>query len=110
MQDMKEDINRNKEEIHIALSSQENFTEKLDSLSRQNNLKFLGIPEQGRESEGRCTQTVLDLLNYCSPPHLGGGGWCDRHIERAYRVGRGQERRGPRPVIVRFHRWADVTN
>jgi hypothetical protein len=33
MHEMKADINKSKEEISMALSSQENFTEKLDSLS-----------------------------------------------------------------------------
>jgi hypothetical protein len=107
MQDMKETLTGAKKKFLLRCRLKRTLLRN-DSLSRQNNLKFLGIPEQGRENEGRCTQTVLDLLNYCSPPHL--GHWCDRHIERAYRVGRGQERRGPRLVIVRFHRWADVTN
>lgn len=78
--------------------------ENLESRSRRNNVRFYGITETVGESFQACADKVVSVLNEFFPCKT----WAASDVERAHRTGSGDPAtHKPRPMIVRFHRWAD---
>ncbi|KAK7480548.1 hypothetical protein BaRGS_00028210 [Batillaria attramentaria] len=112
MSALRDEMGEVRTELRHALSYisyLENDIDALESHSRRNNLKFIGIPEQEREDFDSCAAKVVQTLNMYSVQKS----WSVNHIERAHRLGRPQAKRGgattsyPRPMIVRFASWKD---
>lgn len=77
------------------LNELENEIDRLEAFNRKNNLKFVGVSESAN---------VLDVLN----KHSAETEWTQNDVESTHRVGSRKEApTHPRPLIVRFTRWAD---
>jgi len=97
-------IQVNERTNQLVFSLQEEV-DKLASHSRRNNLKFFGVAESGeQESYDKCRDTILNILN----EFVVDKAWYPNDIDRAHRLGRKKNSSHPRPIIVRFHRWADA--
>ena len=82
----------------------------LESYTRRQNLRIVGIPEpaDGREDGDACVMKVKEELAKLDL-HLN----LDQAIDRAHRVGPKNDRRGnrtQRPMIVRFTSWRSRTH
>ena len=75
-------------------------SEIIDELSRRNNLRFFGIPENDNENS---TKTIVDLLNRSSASDS--QSWSNSDINRAIRVGTAEGK--PRIMLVTFNKWTD---
>ena len=107
VQQDKEDIRKLRENADNVKHRLDRLQQELDSLeaiSKQCNLKFLGVPERGRESYRTCVERIVDILNEYSSSRT----WKNSDIETAYRIGDRRKRSDqPRPLIVTFHGWSD---
>ena len=80
----------------------------LESYTRRQNLRIVGIPEAGREDGEACLQKVKEEIG-----KLDVNLDLDRAIDRAHRVGPSKDRQGnpvERPMIVRFSTWRARTH
>ena len=80
----------------------------LESYTRRQNLRIVGIPEAGREDGEACLQKVKEEIGKLGL-HLD----LDKAIDRAHRVGPSKDRQGnpvERPMIVRFSTWRARTH
>lgn len=83
----------------------------LESYTRRQNLRIIGIPEpvDGSETADDCVAKVKEEINKLDGVHLN----LDMSIDRAHRVGPKKDRQGntvQRPMIVRFTSWKARTH
>ena len=121
IQKTQEEVRKNRADIQELKQNQEEAREeagkqhqdlaqefdRLDSNSRRNNLKFFGIPEEGKGQREDTEGVMLRLLNKFIPE----GGWKREHLEKAQRLGRrreDEEDSKPRPVLALFFRAGDA--
>ena len=121
IQKTQDEVRKNREDIQELKQKQEEARaeadqhhknleqefDKLDSHSRRNNLKFFGVPEEGRGQREDSEGVVLRLLSQ----HIPEGGWKREHCEKAQRLGKrreGEENSKPRPLLAMFSRPGDA--
>ena len=92
-------------EIQDTVDRLEVELDRLETFSRRNNVKLFGIPEYGGMGREDCAETVRDILQ----TYLPSKSWAPDSIERAHRLGPpNPQNPNPRPIIVKFQRWADA--
>lgn len=104
----RERIERLEEENRLlakGLAGMERELDMLESRSRRSNVRFFGIAESVGESFQTCADKVVSVLNEFFPCKT----WEASDVERAHRTTGSADpaTHKPRPLIVRFHRWAD---
>ena len=85
-----------------ATSDLADHIDKLEAISRQNNIRFFNVCETPSEDYNSCAGKVVRLLNEFYPFKT----WMEEDVERAHRVGpKGNNQ--PRLLLARMHHWSD---
>lgn len=98
VEDLEEDIAQMKKEMNDEL-------DKLEAISRRDNLKFFNIPESPDQRYESCADKVVNTLQNTVPDKT----WSLDDIVRAHRLGTrtASSVSKPRPMIVKMARWRD---
>ena len=95
----------NTENVKHRLGRLEQELDSVETISKQSNLKFLGVTEREKENFRACAEQIVDILNECSSSRT------RKKSETAYRMGDRRRRSDQsRPLIVRYRRWSDRKN
>ena len=78
--------------------------DKLEAITRRDNLKLFNIWESPNESHEELVNKVVDVLNDCVPCKK----WCPDDIVHARRLGNSNSGNArPKPLIATFRMWSD---
>jgi len=90
------------DELIDRVDKVEDEADKLESVTRRDNVRIYGVPEDTGETFEHCKVKILELLN----EHVTKKVWNARDIVRAHRLSLDWLAK-PRPIIVKFHHWED---
>lgn len=103
MQSNISDLQRNLIGSEKKFDQLKEYTLKLESQSRRDNLLFHGIPETNDEKNEKCLHELKCVLSECGVTDVD-----DIRFVRVHRLGaKDQHSKFPRPIIAKFHWFGD---
>jgi hypothetical protein len=98
VEDLEEDVVELKKKVNEEL-------DKIEAISRRDNVRFFNLPESPDENYESCVDKVVNVLQSTVPDKK----WSLDDVVRAHRLGPRTSKSvsNPRPMIVKMARWKD---
>jgi len=93
---LSEEIEEKDQQIQKLETTVKVGVDDMEQYSRRNNLRIFGVEEQANEDTDKLVIDLADKIGVHLEPY---------HIDRSHRIGKVGER--PRPIIVKFVRYAE---